>query len=131
MRITPKIETNNKKFTKENQEKSEIKNPDFKAAKIDSSPITISVKKVLIGILDLQNRQRPLKKIKENIGNKSFLESSSPQEKQIDLPLKKERPVLYLFAITPIKLPKAVPNKNIIIPKMYCIINNIITSKLR
>jgi len=59
--------------------------------------------------------------MKENMGIRSLLLSSVLQEKQIDLPFKNGRPVLYLLLITAIKLPKAVPNKNITVSKIYFI----------
>jgi hypothetical protein len=91
-------------------------------AKTERIPIKISVTKALTGILALHCLHFPLKKMKEKTGNKSFLRSCSPHEKQMERPFQKESPVLYLSATTKIKLPKTAPNKKIIIPKMYCIV---------
>jgi len=95
--------------------------PDFKKAKTVRTPINNSITNVSLGILLWQYRHLPFKKRKENIGTKSFLESCTLQEKQKDRPFKNGSPVLYLFTITAIKLPKAAPNKNIKIKRKYCI----------
>ena len=60
-----------------------------------------------MGILLRQYRHLPRRKRKENIGIRSLFCSSLLQEKQTDLPFKKDSPVLYRFAMTAIKLPKA------------------------
>jgi hypothetical protein len=86
---------------------------DFKKTKIVRIPIKISIIKVSLGILLRQYRHLPRRKRKENIGIRSLFCSSLLQEKQTDLPFKKDSPVLYRFAMTAIKLPKAAPNKNI------------------
>ena len=96
-------------------------NPDFKNASTANIPISISVIRVSLGILLWQYRHLPFKNKKENMGTKSLFWSCVLQEKQIDRPLKKGKPVLYLLAITAIKLPITEPNKNMSVPKKYCI----------
>ena len=94
--------------------------PNFKKAKTVRIPIKISTIMVSLGILLWQYRHRPPKEINENTGTKSLFLSCVLQEKQTDRPFQNGKPVLYLFAITITKLPKAAPTKNIIIPKIYC-----------
>jgi len=72
--------------------------------------------------------QKEIQTKKEKNGTKSLVFNSVLQEKQIERLFKKDKPVPYLFATTQTKLPKATPNKNIIIPNKYCI-NYIIPQK--
>lgn len=126
--MTPKTEINSKHLVASTQEKSKPNKPDLKAAKTVKTPIKISVMKVSLGIFDSQYLHFPLKKKKEKNGTKSLVFNSVLQEKQIERLFKKDKPVPYLFATTQTKLPKATPNKNIIIPNKYCI-NYIIPQK--
>jgi len=102
-------------------ENSKLKIPVLMAIKTDIIPIKISTTKVSLGILVSQYRHRPFKNKYEKSGKRSLVFSSVLQLKQNDLPRQKLSPVLYLFAMTEIKLPRAVPIKKREMGKMYCI----------
>ena len=69
----------------------------------------ISVHKTMAGIFELQYRHLAFRNTKETIGNKSLNPNLALHEKQKDLPLHQDKPVLYLSATTFTKLPIAAP----------------------